>query len=278
MLLVGIFAAMRMRSGSPPPVSEPAVTHAPASEGAPARAAPASADRLRATLGDALRASAAAPDTLVAQADRLAPVLAASLTHDFHALERGAHSLGGGFRGQIAEYDQMRRVLRSWPVTSRPPGARKLSQAEWEAWVDRAGRAELLNLPGDPVRGPVREALPDSIEIVEVRGLSHPEVARLEDILRRNARERGLRVNDNTRVMRSQGRLRYRPEALGEAPPETLIGVLLQGVSTDDRDFVALYILGYEPAVGWFPFWLMSVSAHRETTPQDRRAPFIPAF
>ena len=120
-LLVGIVAVIMMRSGSPQPVAAPAVTHAPASEDPPARAPQASADQLRATLGDALRASAAAPDTLVAQADRLAPVLAASLTHDFHALERGAHSLGGDFRGQIAEYDQMRRVLRSSPVTSRPP-------------------------------------------------------------------------------------------------------------------------------------------------------------
>ncbi len=208
---------------------------------------------------------------------RVITTISGSLPEDFAALESLMRTLGGDYAASEETFNNSRRWWRSVPKASRPDFAAEMSDSEWERWVSRASKGDLLSLPDD-TRAPVREIDRANIAAEKLDTLDQASVASIDVKIREIAKERGFSDPERANIVGFQGRLRYRPPDEGAPQPSPIVVVYVSGLTTDDRDFVAAYIFGYREPTGWFPYYVRSLSQHRETTPAERRIPFVPAF
>jgi hypothetical protein len=209
--------------------------------------------------------------------ERVITTISGSLPEDFAALESLMRTLGGDYAASDETFNNSRRWWRSVPKANRPEFAAEMSDSEWEQWVNRASKGDLLSLPDD-TRAPVREIDLANLAAEKFDTLDQASVASIDATIREIAKERGFSDPERANIVGFQGRLRYRPPDEGEPQPSPIVVVYVSGLTTDDRDFVAAYIFGFREPTGWFPYFVRSLSQHRETTPPMRRIPFVPAF
>lgn len=245
-----------------------------------ADAGDAAAPGVAASLAPALReqfsglAGAPAPHEA---SERALALISGSIPEDFSALEALMRRLGGSYAAKDSDWELTRRWWRAVPRSNRPEFAVEMSDWEWENWIDRAGPADLMRLPDD-TRAAVRVIDTERIRSATFDALDPSARESIDAILREIARESGFSTAERARIVGYQGRFRYRPPDLEEAKPTMFVAVFVPGMTIDDRDFVAAYIFAFWDGKGWFPYFVKSLSQHRETTPIRRRIPFIPAF
>ena len=212
-----------------------------------------------------------------AATDRVIAMISASLPEDASALESLMRSLGGDFAATDHEFTESRRWWRSVTRARRPNFAAEMSDSQWEQWVNQAGKSDLVWLPDD-TRASVREIDRAELAVAKFDTLDQASGASIDATIREIAKERGFSDPERARIIGFQGLLRYRPPDEGKPQPSPIVVLYVSGLTTDDRDFVAAYIFGFREPTGWFPYFVRSLSQHRETTPPERRIPFVPAF